>query len=101
MEAIVLSKEDYQEIKTELMEIKTHVKKISVPNESFIDNKEFVNLMGISFKTAQTWRNEGKIGFSQEGKKIYYRLSDIEAFLDTFHKKPFANKDQLARLRGY
>ncbi len=43
-------------------------------------------------KTAATWRNEGKIGFSQEGKKIYYRMSDIEAFLERFHKKPFAAK---------
>ena len=99
MEAIVLSKEDYQAIKVDLTEIKTHVKRITVPNEAFLDNKQFTKLMGISFKTAQNWRNEGKIGFSQEGKKIYYRLSDIEKFLDDHHKQPFAISKKLDELR--
>lgn len=99
MEAIILSKEHYEAIEADLKEIKTHVKKITVPNESFIDNKQFTKLMGISFRTAQTWRDEGKIGFSQEGKKIYYRLSDIEKFLDDHHKQPFAISKKLDGLR--
>ncbi len=99
MEAVILSKEDYKAIQTDLQEIKKHVKKITVPNEAFIDNKQFTKLMGISFRTAQTWRDEGKIGFSQEGKKIYYRLSDIEKFLDDHHKQPFAISKKLDGLR--
>lgn len=89
MEAIVLSKEDYQAIKAELTDIKTHVKKITVPNESFLDNKQFTKLMNISVRTAHAWRKEGKIGYSQEGKKIYYRLSDISIFLEKNHHQPF------------
>jgi hypothetical protein len=77
MEAVILSKEHYDALQTDLKEIKTHVKKITVPNQAFVDNKQFTKLMGVSFRTAQTWRDEGKIGFSQEGKKIYYRLSDF------------------------
>ena len=99
MEAVVLSKEDYKAIQTDLQEIKKHVKKITVPNEAFIDNKQFTKLMGISFRTAQVWRDEGKIGFSQEGKKIYYRLSDIKKFLDDHHKQPFAISKKLDELR--
>ena len=37
MEAVILSKEDYDELKSELLEIKKHVKKIVVPNEAFVD----------------------------------------------------------------
>ena len=99
MEAVILSKEHYDALQTDLKEIKTHVKKITVPNESFVDNKQFTKLMGISFRTAQTWRDEGKIGFSQEGKKIYYRLSDIEKFLEDHHKQPFAISKKLGELR--
>ena len=99
MEAVVLSKEHYEAIQADLKEIKTHVKKIAVPNEAFVDNKQFTKLMGVSFRTAQTWRDEGKVGFSQEGKKIYYRLSDIEKFLDDHHKQPFAISKKLDKIR--
>ena len=91
MNAVVLSKEELDGMQIDLKEIKTHVKKITSPAEDFIDNKEFVKLMGISLRTAQTWRDDGKIGFSQEGKKIYYRMSDIEQFLKDHHRKPFAS----------
>ena len=93
MEAVILSKEDYNELKSELLEIKNHVRKIVVPNEAFLDNNEFTNMMNISPRTAQLWRDNGKIGYSQEGKKIYYRLSDIEKFLDNHHHIPFAYEE--------
>lgn len=45
-------------------------------------NDEFVKMMGISKRTAQTWRDEGKIAFSQIGGKIYYSQSDIDTMLN-------------------
>ena len=43
--------------------------------------------MGISQKTAQTWRDTGVVSFSQIGNKIYYRISDIQQLLqDNFIK---------------
>ena len=88
MDTVTLSKEDFEKIKKELEEIKTQVKKITVPNEAFMDNKQFTKLMDISVRTAHAWRKERKIGYSQEGKKIYYRLSDISIFLDNHHQNP-------------
>jgi len=90
MEAIILTKEHFNELKADIIEIKNHVKKIVVPNEAFIDNNEFISMMNISVRTAQVWRDQGKIGYSQEGKKIYYKLSDIEKFLNHHHHIPFA-----------
>ena len=95
MDTVTLSKEDFEKIKKELEEIKTQVKKITVPNEAFMDNKQFTKLMDISVRTAHAWRKERKIGYSQEGKKIYYRLSDIEKFLEDHHKQPFAISKKL------
>lgn len=57
------------------------------PNDKFIDNPKFIQLMGISAKTAQTWRDKGIISYSQIGSKIYYRLSDIRKMLDMYHVK--------------
>lgn len=99
MEAVLISKEQFQKIENDIKEIKTHVKKITVPNESFIDNEQFANLMGVSKRTAHIWRTEGKIGYSKEGKKIYYRLSDIENFLDAYYYEPFALKNKLEEFK--
>ena len=59
------------------------------PKDSFIDNEEFVEVMKISKRTAQSWRDEGIISFSQIGGKIYYRMSDIEILLSKYSFKSF------------
>ena len=51
-------------------------------NSLFLDNSQFIKLMGISQKTAQTWRDTGVVSFSQIGNKIYYRISDIQQLLN-------------------
>ena len=51
-------------------------------NSFFLDNSQFIKLMGISQKTAQTWRDTGVVSFSQIGNKIYYRISDIQHLLN-------------------
>lgn len=56
------------------------------PLTKFITNDEFMKLMEISKRTAQNWRDEGVIAFSQVGHKIYYRLSDIEDLLNRTYK---------------
>jgi hypothetical protein len=73
-------------------------KKLSVLIEKFekrlvqepiqiLDNSQFIQLMGISQKLSQTWRDTGVVSFSQVGNKIYYRVSDIQELLNkTYHK---------------
>jgi len=48
--------------------------------------------MNISKRTAQTWRDEGIVSFSQIGSKIYYRMSDVQKLLDKNYKQAFSNK---------
>jgi predicted flap endonuclease-1-like 5' DNA nuclease len=52
-----------------------------------LDNSQFIELMGISQKLAQTWRDNGVISFSQVGNKIYYRISDIQELLNKTYRK--------------
>jgi hypothetical protein len=41
------------------------LKTIQNPNsDDFVDNADFIQLMKISKRTAQAWRDEGKIAFS-------------------------------------
>lgn len=93
MEAVILSKSDLAAIKDSLQQIKDHLKNVTSPAEHFLNTDEFVKLMSVSPRTAQVWRDEGLIGFSQQGKKIYYRMSDIEAFLKQNYQAPFYEED--------
>jgi len=95
MEAVILSKEVFEKMHKDITEMKTHVMKLRSPTEHVMDNKAFVKLMKISYRTAQVWRDTGKIGFSQEGKKIYYRMSDVETFLEKTHCVAFANQKRI------
>ena len=50
--------------------------------KEFLTTKEFKELTGCSHRVQQYLRNEGKITFSQEGRKIFYRTVDVEKFME-------------------
>ncbi|HEY4788320.1 MAG TPA: helix-turn-helix domain-containing protein [Bacteroidales bacterium] len=90
MEEIIFSKEQYQELSKRLDDISNNLS-LKGPNpDQFVDNDKFVQLMNISKRTAQNWRDEGKIAFSQIGGKIYYRYGDIEELLKQHYNRAFA-----------
>jgi len=62
------------------------------PEDVFFDNQEFLKLMNISKRTAQSWRDEGKIAFSQIGSKIYYKMADVTKLLNNNYKPEFKNR---------
>jgi hypothetical protein len=93
MEAIILTKDQYSELLAKLENINAQLNnKADAKKETFLDNQEFLQLMKISKRTAQTWRDEGKISFSQVGSKIYYKLSDVEKLLLEHYNKAFKTK---------
>jgi hypothetical protein len=88
MEAIILTSEQFDTLKASIDEIKRNLSKPTASNEVvFIDNQEFIDLMKISPRTAQKWRDEGVIAFSQIGNKIYYRMKDVQLLLDKNYNK--------------
>jgi hypothetical protein len=83
MEAVILSKDQYNELVLKIEETKTLISQSTKsPQEVFVDNQEFLLLMNVSKRTAQTWRDEGKISFSQIGSKIYYKMDDVTKMLN-------------------
>jgi hypothetical protein len=93
MEAVILSKDQYTELVARLDEIANRINTKNEPKkDTFLDNQEFLQLMKISKRTAQTWRDEGRISFSQVGNKIYYKLSDVEKLLQEHYNKAFSKK---------
>ena len=93
MEAIILSKQQYVELLNKMEAIKSSLEENhKSPEETFLDNQEFLQLMNISKRTAQTWRDEGIVSFSQIGSKIYYQMSDVQKLLNKNYKESFSKK---------
>lgn len=57
------------------------------PEDVFLDNQEFIQLMNISKRTAQTWRDEGYISYTFVGNKIYYLMTDVKELLGINYRK--------------
>ena len=93
MEIVILSQDAYQNLITRIDSLDKHVKQLVSPtSEKYINNNDFLKKLQISKRTAQTWRDEGKISFSQVGNKIYYLESDIEHLFKEHYIKAFRNK---------
>jgi hypothetical protein len=93
MEVITMQSEAFQEIIKRMDDINTALtQKQKQPEDIFVDNQEFIQIMNISKRTAQAWRDEGIISFSQVGSKIYYRMSDIQKLLDSNYRSAFKKK---------
>ena len=93
MEAIIFTKDQFTELMSKLDTIQNQISlKKKKKKETFLDNQEFLLLLKISKRTAQTWRDEGKISFSQVGNKIYYKLSDVEKLMQENYNKAFKGR---------
>jgi hypothetical protein len=93
MEAIILSAQQYTDLVNRLETLNKKLEeKQKAPKDIFLDSQEFLQLMNISKRTAQTWRDSGVISYSQIGSKIYYRMSDVQKLLDKNYKQAFSNK---------
>ena len=91
MEVITIESSAFNEILSALEEIKNKVRKLELEriNDQWFTGERVLNLLKISKRTLQNYRDSGKIGFSQIGSKIYYRRADIEEFLNRHYNQPF------------
>ena len=50
-------------------------------NEKLLDNQDLAFLLKVSFRTIQRYRAKGILPYFNIGHKIYYRATDIRAFV--------------------
>ena len=92
MEVITIESSAFKEILSQLDEIKSAIQRNGnkqPPEDRLLDNDEAAAFLKVTKRTLQTYRNTGEISFVQKGSKIYYRMSDIEEFLQKNHHKAF------------
>ena len=78
-----ISEDRLKNLEANIQEIKEAIfnsKKEEI-NSQWIDSTKIPKLLNVSLKTWQNYRDKKVIPFSQFGRKIYVRRSDLEAFM--------------------
>lgn len=52
--------------------------------QEWLDNQEVCQILGISKRTLQTYRNSGILPYSQTGHKIIYRSDDVKQVFERY-----------------
>jgi excisionase family DNA binding protein len=73
--------EVFQEMSNKLERLNAIILKNTEEEEEWLSGSEARKMLGISQKTWQTYRDRKYIPFSQYGRKIRVKKSDVEAYL--------------------
>ena len=95
MDFISIKPAEFEALLKELQEIKNEIansKKKTALSDLYLDNQDLCLQLKISKRLLQSWRDEGKIPFIQHQAKIWYRASDVLAFLESNYNKKFSKK---------
>lgn len=84
MEVLMLPMEQYQEI-IQKLDILAREQTNKTNLGSLMTGKQLCEMLDVSPRTLQNYRDKGIIKFSQVGRKIYYTMEDVEIFIQ-MHK---------------
>lgn len=87
MEIVILEKQVYEDLLHKIEFIASRLELLHSRNNDkslkpWLDSQEVCDIIRVSKRQLQTYRENGKLGFSQIGHKIYYRPLDIQKFID-------------------
>ena len=83
MEYIAIEKEGFDSLLEKINELTLGIKQWEndTKRDNWIENSELCKLLGISSRTLQNYRQRGVLGFSTIGRKIYYKIEDIQKLI--------------------
>ena len=83
MEIIIIEKKTFEQMMQSFADFASQVKTLcnNNNNETWLSNDAVCNLLQVSKRTMQSYRDNGAIIFSQIGHKCFYKASDVELFI--------------------
>lgn len=86
---VVLPKEIWENVTATLGEVKEMLmaKATTGEKQEWIESTKARKMLGVSPKTWQSYRDRRIIPFSQIGRKIYVRTTDLEKFMEQHYVK--------------
>ena len=91
MDVKIIGIEEFEQLRADLINaVREELAKANIGGVSaddYLTSKEVCEELGISSRQFQKYRDERRIAFSQFGRKIYVRRSDLNAFISS-HRIP-------------
>ena len=83
MEVITFESEAFKALINKLEALEEKI--LSTATEEWLDNQDVIQMLKISKRSLQTYRDSGKLPYYRIGSKILYRRSEIEASLESYN----------------
>lgn len=87
MEIDIISKKDLLNMKEEILrEVRCSIEACAshADEDAYLTSGQVMEILGVSDKQFAKYRQQRRIAFSQIGRKIYVKRSDLERFLDQY-----------------
>jgi len=85
MEIVAIEGNTFEQMKQRFADFTKQVKALCGDgrnNEQWLGNAEVCELLKISHRTLQSYRDNGILPYSQIGRKCYYKSSDVEQLIN-------------------
>ncbi len=102
MEKILISSDEFKQLLNKIDNLNSKIDSLSKQNpltDNWLDIQDVCQLLKVSKRTLQSYRDKGVLPFSQHGSKIYYKASDIQQYLEDNYKPAFANNKNQSYVR--
>ena len=84
MEYVAIEKSEYEQLLGSINKAATEIRAIAEEcsiNSEWVENSELAEILGLSKRQLQGYRERGVLGFSTIGRKIYYRRAEVEKLI--------------------
>lgn len=88
MDIVAIERTSFESFRKKLEQIVLLVDNTSLPSpdmyieREWIEGKTLANSLNISLRTLQTLRERGTLSFSTVGKKVYYKVAEVQKLLE-------------------
>ena len=86
MEVVSIERSTYEELLTSFNSFVTKMKEMASRGTdkglgNWLDNQDVCQMLNISPRTLQTFRDNGTLAYSQINRKVYYKPEDVESII--------------------
>jgi hypothetical protein len=84
MEITAIEKKTFEQMQRAFASFANQIKNLcnSKVSDKWLNNRDVCGLLQISLRTLQSHRDTGTLPFSQIGHKCYYKVNNIEEFIN-------------------
>ena len=80
---LLIEQTDLENIRKEIQELKKLIESNKSESTNWVNSEDVPKYLGVSCKTWQNYRDKKLVQFSQIGRKIWVKRSDLDAFIES------------------